>query len=526
MILNVRISRITLFSFSLILVSPVQEASSANSAEITYVVQLTGDNFESEIHNKNYAILLQLHSSICADCIRFAPIWDDLSRDVRYWHDVVRLKSIDCFRSDAAQICGIYNNENELPLVKYIKPYLEIDDDDIGDTMVSDVDGMDVETMVELLVEELSGEEEVENWPVLEKLEDAGINFYDLLEDEDTEYIFLLMATKDSDDFEVQAVILDFSLFKNIKIFNVSPLKDHDFGIIQILEYNNRSTSYKSTIWEREHIRESILAWLYAKGIVAPAIAYPSQIIEIAGPCSKKIRKDVIYRADLEMALTDSIFHEIPRQSLIKNDAFVGLKSYLKLIQMYFPFDSLNDNYFIQGLLKFLGQFETITGTDFQTQATELKLLHDPIFVSRRYLGCCSNIPRLRGYSCGLWQLFHMLTVSSAANAAVDEPVEVLAPMYYYVKYFYSCRSCQMYFQQLADSGQLFLVSTKEQAIQWLWNAHNLVNREIQGDPTEDPKHPKGNFPTKTFCKKCHGEHDWMEASVNRYLKGLYSNLI
>lgn len=519
MILSVWISRISLFFFLIIL-----DASSANWDDITYVVQLTGDNFESEMHNKDYAILLQLHSSICADCIRFAPIWDDLSRDVKYWQDVIRLKSIDCFRPDAAEICGIYNDENELPLVKYIKPFQENGDDYIGDTLISDVDGMDVESMVALVVEQLCGEEEMENWPLLEKLESANIDLYDLLGG-DIEYIFLLMATEDSDEFEVQAVILDFSLFKNIKIFNVTPYADRDVGIIEILESNNLTSFYKSTNWERDPIREAILGWLDEKDIDMPDVTFPPQIIEITGPCPQNIRKDMIYRADLEMALCESIFHEIPRQGLIENDALVGLKTFLKLIQMYFPFDTPNDINFIQALLNYLDEFETITGTAFQIQANKLKLCYDPIFNSRGYMGCCSNIPRLRGYSCGLWQLFHMLTVSSAANAAEDEPLEVLAPMFYYVKYFYSCRSCQMLFEEVADSEQLFLVSTKEQAIQWLWNAHNLVNLEIQGDPTEDPKHPKKEFPTTTLCKKCHGKHDWMEANVNEYIKGFYSNL-
>ncbi|GAB0099825.1 Sulfhydryl oxidase [Sergentomyia squamirostris] len=55
----------------------------------------------------------------------------------------------------------------------------------------------------------------------------------------------------------------------------------------------------------------------------------------------------------------------------------------------------------------------------------------------------------------------------------------------------------------MARKNRMFSVASQDQAILWLWAAHNEVNKRLSGDATEDPVHPKIQFPDTTECAQC-----------------------
>jgi len=66
-----------------------------------------------------------------------------------------------------------------------------------------------------------------------------------------------------------------------------------------------------------------------------------------------------------------------------------------------------------------------------------------------------------------------------------------------------------------------------QDVVMWLWNAHNKVNRRLSGDITEDPKHPKIQFPSRAMCPRCRIEENgneivWDKAIVLRFLLHFY----
>ena len=65
----------------------------------------------------------------------------------------------------------------------------------------------------------------------------------------------------------------------------------------------------------------------------------------------------------------------------------------------------------------------------------------------------------------------------------------------------------------------------KHEAIIYLWKIHNHVNKRLHGEVTEDPKHPKVQFPSKYLCATCqsvnNNEHD-VSKTVN-FLLDYYS---
>ena len=41
-------------------------------------------------------------------------------------------------------------------------------------------------------------------------------------------------------------------------------------------------------------------------------------------------------------------------------------------------------------------------------------------------------------------------------------------------------------------------------SVLWLWKTHNRVNKRLHGDPSEDPIHPKIQFPGRHSCQACY----------------------
>merc|ERR1739842_258159 len=53
-----------------------------------------------------------------------------------------------------------------------------------------------------------------------------------------------------------------------------------------------------------------------------------------------------------------------------------------------------------------------------------------------------------------------------------------------------------------------FLPTNPDQTILWLWTIHNIANRNLAGDATEDPAHPKVQWPSSSQCPQCRRSRD------------------
>lgn len=66
----------------------------------------------------------------------------------------------------------------------------------------------------------------------------------------------------------------------------------------------------------------------------------------------------------------------------------------------------------------------------------------------------------------------------------------------------------------MAEKRQMKNVADKDEAVLWLWAAHNQVNRRLAGDSTEDPEFPKIQFPNSDSCPLCHQQLSPINAST------------
>lgn len=143
--------------------------------------------------------------------------------------------------------------------------------------------------------------------------------------------------------------------------------------------------------------------------------------------------------------------------------------------------------------------------------------------------GCKGSIPSGRGYTCGLWQLFHAL---SAGLPEEDDKSgsRWLVAVRGFVKHFFQCSDCSRNFVSYASSESAEKVVTKKEAVLWMWSTHNLVNKRLKKEEEEastgDPLFPKVQWPPVSVCSPCHGgsssNKEWDEGALYAFLLQYY----
>lgn len=240
----------------------------------------------------------------------------------------------------------------------------------------------------------------------------------------------------------------------------------------------------------------------------------------------KEVTEDHLYQLDLENVLRYSISHEIPLSKHIDGEKFEALKSFLSVLIAYFPFRHSSE--VLEVINDILEKKDSISGEEFSQLVKSVEEQMSSMYSGpARWIACKGSKEGYRGYPCGLWTLFHMLTVNFALQDKHDSqqnPTLVLRAMHGYIKNFFGCADCSQHFQEMAAANKIFDVQTLDENVLWLWRAHNQVNERLSGDPTEDPKHKKIQYPSVAHCPTCkHSNGSWNEAHVLEYLKKKYS---
>lgn len=236
---------------------------------------------------------------------------------------------------------------------------------------------------------------------------------------------------------------------------------------------------------------------------------------------------NTVYLSDLEATLKYSLEHEIVSRNTISGDALEALKSYLELLIEYFP-SSIRGKKFIKLVLEHMQNTKSVSGEELGSFINKYEILLKPYVTKTVWIGCEGSHAMYRKYPCGLWTLFHTLTVQASTknSTTIFNGPEVLETIAGYIKNFFGCTECAEHFMGMATSIRNN-VSSLDDAVLWLWSAHNQVNQRLAGDVTEDPMHPKVIFPLKVHCPTCHlkDSDEWNKKEVLIYLKKMYSNI-
>ncbi|KAH9306944.1 hypothetical protein KI387_011348, partial [Taxus chinensis] len=141
-----------------------------------------------------------------------------------------------------------------------------------------------------------------------------------------------------------------------------------------------------------------------------------------------------------------------------------------------------------------------------------------------------------RGFSCGLWLLFHSLSV----RIEDGESMTTFTAICDFVHTFFICEECREHFSEMCSRVQEPIKSRYEFVL-WLWHAHNEVNERLMVEEaslgTGDPKFPKMIWPPKQLCASCwissskkhnstHVDVDWNNTAVYQFLLDFYGRNI
>ncbi|KAL3930910.1 MAG: hypothetical protein SGBAC_011557 [Bacillariaceae sp.] len=151
------------------------------------------------------------------------------------------------------------------------------------------------------------------------------------------------------------------------------------------------------------------------------------------------------------------------------------------------------------------------------------------------------------GYTCGLWQLFHIVTIGAIEwNSMSPNTSQQLTPRHVadrirgFVEHFFQCEECRMHFLHEYDSCSYDqcnrLTNTKvddpskwRELPLWLYETHNGVNarlrkeRLIADEEVEDTTPQEVLWPPKEWCSTCWlGDGRWEDHAVYEFLRAQY----
>ena len=221
--------------------------------------------------------------------------------------------------------------------------------------------------------------------------------------------------------------------------------------------------------------------------------------------------KDEVFMSDLEKAVQYSVVKEAGMQPYLDEEKIQSLIKYIQALISFFPHMRVSIRNFLTPLYNWLieKQYLNVTSTKYNQKLEFLLKHHQPFSgTPANWAGCAGSQSKYRGYPCSLWTLFHTLTV----NAADKDPAfqygddsSVAKAMVGYIRDFFSCQDCAEHFSSHVNKLEA-LPKTAEQSVLWLWKVHNMANSMLAGDPTEDPKRPKVQWPSKANCPECRSE--------------------
>lgn len=222
-----------------------------------------------------------------------------------------------------------------------------------------------------------------------------------------------------------------------------------------------------------------------------PAVVAPK---EGEGP-----KSDIVYdEADVEGlrsprlldALTSVVFTFEKEVFLgvrsLEPNVLLALRSFLRVLSLSFP-GTQNRRAFGR-LLSELDGLNALSIEDWDEKVD--RLVRKPLFPKAQFAGLYKwgfcEAEGKNGYTCGLWTLFHMLTVKSGDLASGATPVVTMEAIHDFVQHFFGCEMCRTHFLGIYDANSFDRLAIYDSRpddnralVMWLWEFHNGVNVRV-----------------------------------------------
>jgi len=245
----------------------------------------------------------------------------------------------------------------------------------------------------------------------------------------------------------------------------------------------------------------------------------------------------------------------------LSKDKAVALQKWIRLLYMTLPHD--DDTSEFNTTWEQLKILRSKFNTAITSKDEMLKLLGLEKEAGSEWSTCRMDNDQF-GYTCGLWNLFHIITVGYAehdddngthhpkdAPPPIQSEVKASIILRNYIDYFFSCRECREHFlkgyddcahdvchrfETTGESNSSSSSNSQELAL-WLWEVHNGVNvrllhelfdREEKGRRPSLEEEERVLWPSRDMCRDCWLEGEggdgvvWDKEVVYRFLKMTY----
>lgn len=481
---------------------------------------LDSTNFDQFILCKDHFWVVEFYNKWCGHCIRFAPIWKEFSRSIKGWKKIVQVAAVDCSDDINVQLCRNYK-VTAYPTIKVFNIQSKNGDPQYEIGIEHNVTFIKTE-LINILTN-LWNENIPSSWPSLLPVKAKTINQLWQQQPNSTTPIMLIVEAPTSTIG--REIILDLSRnnISNVKrVLSNQTLVEELSHFITITSLpmllmlkNNVDIKIFQSDNAKVNLREKFLRILDPK--LSHILPDESTQNTLSSMDNNVEPSNNVYMVDLENALNYSLRQEVGVHEILKEEKLEALKNFIRILIKYFPGRLSIMRYLNKLYLWILEQKNEIIVENMMENMILLQTKKTYLPPRRDWEGCKGSKPSFRGYPCSLWMLFHTLTVQAYQKyqkGNENYPQEVLFAIRGYVKYFFTCADCSEHFQQMASNLENE-VQKPEDTILWLWRAHNKVNHRLSSDiNTNDPKHPKVQFPPLKLCPECHDKTKQNEDSL------------
>uniref|UniRef100_A0A7S4JEJ4 Sulfhydryl oxidase n=1 Tax=Odontella aurita TaxID=265563 RepID=A0A7S4JEJ4_9STRA len=241
-----------------------------------------------------------------------------------------------------------------------------------------------------------------------------------------------------------------------------------------------------------------------------------------------------------DFALMNSIFTSMNPLSSDESKAF---RNWIKLVQHATPPQMRSVHEQSEAILK---SFDSIS----RDHAALKEIIRDKKPISDVWSASCARGSKYAGYTCGLWELFHIITVGVAEwnsvrsqeghDSELISSTHAASVLRDYIEHFFGCEVCRENFIQMYDacafdrcarlSEDSSATSWKYLCI-WLFETHNDINVRLLREKAEREGNREPNdaliwavrWPSKLDCANCWNVDGTFDSeAVYRHLKKEY----
>ncbi|NWS94338.1 QSOX1 oxidase, partial [Mionectes macconnelli] len=487
-------------------------------------LELLGPGAEGRLLGSSSAWAVEFFASWCGHCLTSSSVPPE-------WRPAVILAAIDCADEDNQQVCSDFGITG-FPTMKFFRAFSKKAEDGIRITNPSAT----VEDLRHAIITNL--EQSQDSWPpACPPLEPASAEevrtFFQRNKDQ-----YLVLIFEKSNSFVGREVALDMLQYENVAVRRVLSSEEELVEKFGVTTFPSGYLLLRNGSFSRlpVHIEARSFYTYYLRTL--SGITRGSYKLNTTTSTSNETDvaplihadRSKLYMADLESALHYSLRVEAARASALSGAQLAAFKCYVAALVKYFPGRPCVQTYLqtLDGWLRNWTEPELPRNVLKEAMKNNEAASNPAVLPTNvTWVGCQGSERHFRGYPCGLWTIFHLLTIQAAKNGPDKElPLEVLSTMRCYVRHFFGCQECAEHFEAMAAKS-MDRVLSREEAVLWLWSHHNEVNARLAGGDTEDPKFPKLQWPPPDMCPQCHkeerGVHAWEEPAVVTFLKAHFS---